>query len=123
MKPYHKMKIEEKARLLYLLFPEQVKSSITYIADEVRQFQEAPEDKDRLLSSLYWKQLAKEIQYRCEHNKRIYKSSRVFAAQLFEGFYALITNAILKEYIKQPEIAGTAFAKAAEILLTINPIP
>lgn len=94
----------EKAKLLALLFPEQLAGVLQAITQAYRYLSDNEEAlregwQNGLITFDFWQRNGEGVQAALtEYGSRLTKSSSLFADQLFDGYYALFTiDCILKQ--------------------------
>lgn len=107
MKTLHTMSNVEKAMLLAALFPEElpevlqaIKKRHTYLQMHKQQIRQTWDHE--LLPFDFWYGLAENVHNAIEkYDKKLLKSRRLFADQLFDGYNALFTVDCLVRYAGQ----------------------
>lgn len=107
MKALHIMTNVEKAQLLAALFPEElpevlqsIKKRYVYLQAHKQQIRQTWDHG--LLPFDFWYQLAENVHGAIEkYNKKLLKSRKLFADQLFDGYNALFTVDCLVRYAGQ----------------------
>lgn len=109
MKALSKMTTIEKADLLAKLFPEELQILSEYMAKEAELFQVNKELvykqwTEGLIDADFWYRLIANFQRKYTVNgKRLYKNTRTFSNQVFDGYDALFAIHSLIHYTEQQE--------------------
>jgi hypothetical protein len=116
MKPLQLLNNVQKARLLHSLLINEMPEFLKYLnefTETVLNDKEriAAEWKDQLFEVGIWFELAAEVQ-----PKDLYKSSAVFADQLFGGFMAIFSAHALVQYVTLRRNTDPKFKPAVELL-------
>lgn len=122
MKPLQLLNNVQKARLLHSLLINEIPEFLAYLnefSETVLNDKEriSAEWKDQLFEVGMWFELAAEVQrVMARYSKDLYKSSKVFAEQLFGGFMAVFTAYALVQYVTLGRNTDPKFKPAVELL-------
>jgi hypothetical protein len=122
MQPLQMLNNVEKARLLHSLLSNEIPQFLGYLnemTETVLNDREriTAEWKDQLFSVDFWFGLAGEVQrVMAKYPKELYKSSAVFADQLFDGYTAIFTAHALTQYVANGRNTDPKFKPAVELL-------
>jgi hypothetical protein len=112
----------QKARLLHNLLAEEIPEFLGYLnelTETVLNDREriTAEWKDQLFNVDFWFGLADEVQrIMAKYPTDLYKSSAVFADQLFDGYNAIFTVHALTQYVALGRFTDPKFKPAVELL-------
>ena len=121
MQPLKMLNNVQKARLLHSLFTNEMPDFLGYLnelTETVLNDKEriAAEWKNQMFDVGLWFELAAEVQrVMAKYPKDMYKSSAVFADQLFGGFMAIFTAHALVQYITLGRNTDPKFRPAVEL--------
>jgi hypothetical protein len=122
MQPLQMLNNVQKARLLHSLLSNEIPQFLGYLnelTETVLNDRErvTSEWKDQLFSVDFWFGLAEEVQrVMAKYPKELYKSSAVFADQLFDGYTAIFTAHALTQYVANGRNTDPKFKPAVELL-------
>jgi hypothetical protein len=121
MKALHEMNNVDKAYLLAQLFPQEMENIVAALERKCA-FLKANETKIRetwdndFASFDMWQSLGNHIEGTIKkYNRNLYRSTRVFSDQLFDGYLAIFTNDCIVKYAAT-ESKNPKFGIAVELL-------
>ncbi|HEY8931431.1 MAG TPA: hypothetical protein VIM55_19665 [Mucilaginibacter sp.] len=122
MQPLKMLNNVQKARLLHSLLIQEIPEFLGYL-DELTELvlndkeQIKAEWKDQMFGVDFWFGLAEEVQrVMAKYPKDLYKSSNVFADQLFDGYTAIFTAHALTQYVALGRNTDPKFKPAVDLL-------
>ena len=124
MQPLKLMTNVQKARLLHSLLNNEIPEFLGYLnelTETVLNDREriTAEWKDQMFGVDFWFELAEEVQrVMGRYPKDLYKSSAVFADQLFGGYTAIFTAHALTQYVALGKHIEPKFKPAVELFFT-----
>ncbi|QKJ28224.1 hypothetical protein HQ865_00090 [Mucilaginibacter mali] len=124
MQPLNLMNNVAKARLLHNLLREEIPEFLGYLnelTETVLNDQERvrTEWNNGMMPVDMWFELAGRIQaVMAKYPKDLYRSPKVFADQLFDGFLAIFTRQALSNYTRLEKQTDPKFKPAVELLFT-----
>jgi len=122
MQPLNMLTNVQKARLLHNLLRQEIPGFLGYLhelTETVLTDKEriTAEWKDQLFGVDFWFELAADIQRTmAKYPKDLYKSSGVFAGQLFDGYTAIFSAHALVQYTARGRNTDPKFKSAVELL-------
>jgi len=122
MKPLNNLNNVEKAKLLHELFPDEIPAILTFVKNlsiTIEEEKEMLNSKwdNQLFSFSFWLSLAKDTEKKIDqYGKKLHKSSKLFADQLFDGYAALYLAHCLIQLTSQREHQNKKLVKAVELL-------
>lgn len=122
MQPLNILTNVQKARLLHSLLKYEIPGFLSYLnelTETVLNDKEriSAEWKDQMFGVDFWFELAEEVQrVMAKYPKELYKSSAVFADQLFGGYTAIFTAHALVQYVSLSQDSDPKFRPAVELL-------
>jgi hypothetical protein len=122
MQPLKLMTNVQKARLLHSLLNNEIPGFLGYLyelTETVLNDREriTAEWKDQLFSVDFWFELAEEVQkVMAKYPKELFRSSAVFADQLFDGYTAIFTAHALTQYVANSRNTDPKFKPAVDLL-------
>jgi hypothetical protein len=122
MQPLQLLNNVQKARLLHSLLINEIPGFLGYLnelTETVLNDKERlkAEWKEQLFSVEFWFGLAEEVQrVMAKYPKELYRSSAVFADQLFDGYTAIFTAHALMQYVVNSRNTDPKFKSAVELL-------
>lgn len=124
MKSLDNLNNVERAKLFHELFPDEIPAILEYVKilsitiEEEKEILNSKWD-NQLFSFAFWLSLANDTKKKIDqYGKKLHKSSRLFADQLFDGYAALYLAHCLIQLISQQEHQNKKFSKAVELLFT-----
>lgn len=124
MQPLTLMNNVAKARLLHNLLREEIPGFLRYLNELTET---VLNDKEAIakawdngfLNVEMWFELAERVQViMAKYPKDLYRSSNVFADQLFDGYLAIFTRHALTSYVQLDKQTDPKFKPAVELLFT-----
>jgi hypothetical protein len=122
MQPLQLLTNVQKARLLPSLLIKEIPEFLGYLNELTETVLNEKESiaagwKDQLFGVDFWFELAKEVQkVMAKYSKDLYKSSTVFADQLFGGYNAIFTAHALAQYVANGSQTDPKFKPAVDLL-------
>lgn len=122
MQPLKILNNVQKARLLHSLLIQEIPEFLGYLNELIElvlndKERITAEWKDQLFGVDFWFDLAEQVQrVMAKYAKELYKSSAVFADQLFDGYTAIFTAHALTQYVANSRNADPKFKPAVELL-------
>ena len=122
MKPLEKLINVEKAKLLHELFPQEIPALLSYVSQVCATIREDTqlirEQWDNgLLTVEAWLSFTEEVDKKIKrYGNYLYKQSRVFADQLFDGYLSLYMVHCLNLYITTRQHENYKFVQAIDLL-------
>ncbi|MGN6396704.1 MAG: hypothetical protein ACTHMI_14130 [Mucilaginibacter sp.] len=124
MQPLNRMNNVAKARLLHSLLREEIPGFLSYLNELIRtvlneKARICEEWETQFVNVDLWFELAEKAQaIMAKYPKDLYRSPKVFADQLFDGYLAIFTRYALTNYVKLDKQAEPKFKPAVELLFT-----
>lgn len=122
MKPLKEMTFVDKGHVLAALFPELLKEFVEIIKKETEHFRNEEEyyrknwESQTFIAIGFWYSLVADIEQLLRRfNVALYRNPKVFADQLFYGFYAVFTIDCLIKYAES-EVCSTETKLAIHLL-------
>lgn len=122
MQPLKMLNNVAKARLLHSLLIQEIPQFLGYLhelTETILNDREriTAEWKDQMFGVDFWFELAENVQrVMAKYQKDLYKSSNVFADQLFDGYTAIFTVYGLTQYVALEKHTEPKFKPAVELL-------
>jgi len=122
MQPLKMLTNVQKARLLHSLLINEIPEFLGYLKELTEMVLNdreriTAEWKDQLFGVDFWFELAEQAQrVMAKYPKDLYKSSGVFADQLFDGYTAIFTAHALTQYVANGRNTDPKFKPAVELL-------
>jgi hypothetical protein len=122
MQPLQLLTNVQKARLLHSLLINEIPEFLGYLNELTETVLNDKERitagwKDQLFGVDFWFELAEEVQkVMAKYSKDLYKSTAVFADQLFGGYNAIFTAHALVQYVTNGRHTDPKFKPAVELL-------
>ncbi|MFD2871958.1 hypothetical protein ACFS5N_05730 [Mucilaginibacter ximonensis] len=124
MQPLKMLNNVQKARLLHSLLIQEIPEFLGYLnelTETVLNDKERikSEWNDQMINPDFWFELAEQVQkVMAKYPKQLYKSTNVFADQLFDGYTAIFTIHGLTQYVALSKNTDPKFKPAVELLFT-----
>lgn len=125
MKPLEQLISVEKARLLHELFPQEIPALLEYTANMCTTIQEEEQLlRHRWDNGLFtfdvWLSFVQEVTNKIgRYGKRLHTQSRLFADQLFDGYFALYMVYCMNLYTTTRGHDNPKFVLAIDLLFNV----
>lgn len=120
MKPYHKMDLLDKAKLLHQLFPDEMPQLLGFlkgVCATILENEQTGESKQLLQHHGRWLPVAKDLHRRIEqYGERLHDNASLFADQLFDGLDGYFVQECIKDYVTIKVLDDQQYIQAVQLL-------